>query len=319
MLAFRSRAARISGALAATALTTLVMVPATSATAVTGPEPAADTHPYAVRLQLGGEVDSRACTGTLVDRFWVLTATSCFAPVPGSEVAAGKPALKTTAILGNGQAVEVTEIAPRSDRDAALVRLATPVTDIRTARLATSAAASGADLTASGFGRTKTEWVPGKLHTGAFSVTATDATSLTVTGKGADALCKGDTGGPMLNAAGELVGVNSRSWQGDAWARPPRRPVREPSPRASTASPTGYGRPASPPLRSATPTATSACSSVGARPTTAPQPSRPTVTRSTPTSCGSSSRSPVAATRSATPTTTDASWCRGAPRSRARP
>ncbi|MFI8387912.1 RICIN domain-containing protein [Streptomyces sp. NPDC085540] len=220
MLAFRSRAARISGALAATALTTLVMVPATSATAVTGPEPAADTHPYAVRLQLGGEVDSRACTGTLVDRFWVLTATSCFAPVPGSEVAAGKPALKTTAILGNGQAVEVTEIAPRSDRDAALVRLATPVTDIRTARLATSAAASGADLTGAGFGRTKTEWVPGKLHTGAFSVTATDATSLTVTGKGADALCKGDTGGPMLNAAGELVGVNSRSWQGGCLGTP---------------------------------------------------------------------------------------------------
>ncbi|MFD3779719.1 trypsin-like serine protease [Streptomyces sp. NPDC058612] len=214
MFALRPRSARIGGLLAATAVTTLTMVPATSATAVTGPEATAGMHPYTVRLQLGGEADARACTGTLVDRFWVLTATSCFATTPGSPVAAGKPALKTTATLGNGKAVDITEIAPRTDRDAALVRLATPVADIKPAELAASTPAPNTDLTAAGFGRSKTEWVPGKLHTGTFSVNSTNATTLTVTGKGADALCKGDTGGPMLSKTGKLVGVNSRSWQG---------------------------------------------------------------------------------------------------------
>ncbi|MFF3849387.1 trypsin-like serine protease [Streptomyces sp. NPDC002328] len=214
MFALRPRPARTVSLLSVTALTTLAMVPTASATAVSGPEAAAGTHPYAVRLQLGADADSRTCSGTLVDRFWIMTAASCFAAAPGSPVGAGKPALKTTATFGDGKAVDITEIAPRTDRDAALVRLATPVAGITTAELAASAPAPGADLTAAGFGRTRTEWVPGKLHTGAFRVDSTDATTLTVTGKGADAICKGDTGGPLLNAAGQLVGVNSRSWQG---------------------------------------------------------------------------------------------------------
>ncbi|MEU3075332.1 trypsin-like serine protease [Streptomyces laurentii] len=208
------RPARITGLLAATAVISAGLIPATPAWAVNGPEAAAGAHPSAVKLNLGDEATSRACTGTLVDPLWVLTATSCFATVPGTSVPAGRPALETTVTLSDGTSVAGIEIAPRDDRDAALVRLATPVAGIKATALAGSVPAQGTDLTAVGFGRTKTEWVPNKPHTGAFTVSASDAGNLTLASKGTDAICKGDTGGPLLNAAGELVGVNSRSWQG---------------------------------------------------------------------------------------------------------
>ncbi|MET8756199.1 RICIN domain-containing protein [Streptomyces sp. NPDC004667] len=220
MSALRPRAARISGLLATAAVMSVGLIPATPSAAVSGPEAATGTHPYAVRINLGDEANSRACSGTLVDRFWVLTASSCFAATPGTPVTAGKPALKTTATLSDGKTVEITEIAPRDDRDAALVRLSTAVTTIAPAPLATAAPATGADLTAAGFGRTKTEWVPDKLHTGTFTVGPATATTLAITGKGADVLCKGDTGGPLLNSAGQVVGVNSRSWQGGCLGAP---------------------------------------------------------------------------------------------------
>lgn len=220
MSALRPRAARISGLLATSALLSTAVMTGTPAVALTGPAAAPGAYPYAVRLTIGGEADSRACTGTLVDRFWVLTAASCLAATPGSTVTAGKPALKTTATLSDGKAVEVTEVAPRPDRDAALVRLATPVTGIAAAPLATAAPATGAELTAAGFGRTKTEWVPDKLHAGTFILDSATSTTLAVTGKGGDAICKGDTGSPLLNAAGQVVAVNSRSWQGGCLGAP---------------------------------------------------------------------------------------------------
>ncbi|MER7466819.1 trypsin-like serine protease [Streptomyces sp. NPDC097981] len=214
MSAIRPRAARISGLLATSALLSTALITATPAVAVSGPEPAADAHPYAVRLNIGDEATSRACTGALVDRYWVLTAASCVATTPGTAVSAGKPALKTTATLSDGKTVEITEVSPRTDRDAALVRLATPVTGITPAPLAGAAPATGAELRAAGFGRTKSEWVPDKLHTGTFTLDSATSTTLAVTGKGTDAICKGDTGGPLLNASGQIVAVNSRSWQG---------------------------------------------------------------------------------------------------------
>ena len=107
---------------------------------------------------------------------------------------------------------------PRTDRDLVLARLATAATGLPWTRFAPAVPAAGTDLTAAGFGRTKTEWVPDKVHTGTFTTNASD--TVTVTGKGADAICKGDTGGPLLNAARLLVGVNSRSWQGGCLGTP---------------------------------------------------------------------------------------------------
>ncbi|MEU3750701.1 MULTISPECIES: S1 family peptidase [Streptomyces] len=214
MHALRPRTAQMTCLLATATALAAGLVSAGPAVALHGPEAPAGQHAYTVKLNIGDETNSRGCTGTLVDASWVLTAASCFGATPGAEVPAGKPALKTVVTLGDARTVEVSELAPRADRDVVLARLATPATGIAGVKRATTAPATGAELTAAGFGRTKTEWAPEKLHTGTFTTDSSTSTTLAVTGKGTDVLCKGDTGGPLLNAAGELVGVNSRSWQG---------------------------------------------------------------------------------------------------------
>ncbi|MEV7523863.1 trypsin-like serine protease [Streptomyces sp. NPDC091371] len=221
MSAHRPRTARISGLLVTTTAVAAGLVPAGSAQAVSGPEAAAGQHTSVVKLNIGDEANLRGCTGSLVDASWVLTAASCFAATPGTAVPAGAPALKTTVTLSDGKRVEVAELVPRTDRDVVLARLTTPAAGAAGITQASAAPAAGADLTAVGFGRTRTEWAPGKAHTGAFTLNTSDATTLTITGKGTDVICKGDTGGPLLNAAGELVGINSRSWQGGCLATDP--------------------------------------------------------------------------------------------------
>ncbi|MFD5149162.1 trypsin-like serine protease, partial [Streptomyces sp. NPDC058401] len=214
MSASRPRTAPISGLLVTATAVAASLVPAGSAQAVSGPEAAAGQHASVVKLNIGDEANGRGCTGSLVDVSWVLTASSCFASTPGTAVPAGAPALRTTVTLGDGRRVDVSELVPRTDRDVVLARLVTPVSGIALIKPSGTAPIAGVDLTAVGFGRTKTEWAPGKTHTGTFTADFSDSTTLAVTGKGTDSLCKGDTGGPLLNATGELVGINSRSWQG---------------------------------------------------------------------------------------------------------
>ncbi|MGE7388185.1 trypsin-like serine protease [Streptomyces sp. NPDC004126] len=210
----RTRAVRVGGLLAATAALSAGLLPLTPALAVNGPPADSGAYRHTVKLDLGTEDDSRACSGTLVDPRWVLTATSCFANTPGGTVPAGAPALPTTATFGDGTSTKVVEVVPRPDRDLALVRLHTPVTHISPAPLAASPPTASSTLTAAGFGRTKTDWVTDTVHAGAFSLDASTPTTLTITGTEERAICKGDTGGPLHNSGGEVVGVAVRSWQG---------------------------------------------------------------------------------------------------------
>ncbi|MFE2549859.1 FG-GAP-like repeat-containing protein [Streptomyces sp. NPDC059355] len=216
MSAIRPLRAPAAGVLVSATAVVAGLVPGGAAQAAVGTPAADGRYAYTARLAIGEEAGSRACTATLVDQWWIATAASCFASDPQQPggLAAGKPAVKATVTLSGGQRTEVTEIAPRADRDLVLARLAVPAVGATTAKLATTAPVAGRDVTAAGFGRTKTAWVPGKLHTAAFATTAVDATTMAVTGKGADSLCKGDTGAPVLNTAGALTAVAARSWQG---------------------------------------------------------------------------------------------------------
>ncbi|MFJ8712617.1 trypsin-like serine protease [Streptomyces violaceus] len=203
----------------------LLMCTAVPAAAVTGPSvPAADTtHAYAARIIVGDH--HRGCSGVLVDSEWLLTAASCFADNPAASLAvpAGKPRWKTTATIGRadltsttGAVREIVELVPRADRDAVLARLDRPVTAVSPIALATAAPAAGEELKLAGYGRSKTEWAPLNLRTGAFSVNAVAATTATITGKDGVSACMGDTGGPLVRLSGgkhQLVALTSRSYQ----------------------------------------------------------------------------------------------------------
>lgn len=192
--------------------------------ASTGSAVADNTYAFTARLEIG-EGDSRhACSGALVDTRWIMTAASCFSSGL-SELTPGKPALKTVATIGRadlttatGHVSDIVELVPRPGRDLVMARLAVPATGITPVSVATTSAAAGDTLTATGYGRTKTTWVPHQLHTASFNVDTTTDTTLGITGKTADdAICKGDTGGPLLrttNGKVELVGVSTHSWQG---------------------------------------------------------------------------------------------------------
>ncbi|MFF2953371.1 trypsin-like serine protease [Kitasatospora sp. NPDC057965] len=197
----------------------------TPANAVIGDTPPTGSYAFTAKLDIGD--GRRACSGALVDPYWIITAAGCFADDPArpTNVPAGPPALRTTATIGRtdltttaGQVRDIAELVPRTDRDLVLARLATPVTDITPLAVATTAPTTGEELRVTGFGRTATEWVPDKLHSALFTVGAVDPAGLAITPKApADAaVCKGDTGGPALRQLGdryELAAVNSRSWQ----------------------------------------------------------------------------------------------------------
>lgn len=220
-----SRRARLS-ALAATLLATPLAFSTLPATAVNGTPALAGTDAaaqltYVAKINVGEE---SACTGTLVAPQWVLTAASCFGTVGG--VPAGSPAVATTVTVGRtdltqtgGGVLPAVRLVPHADRDLVLVQLAARITDpaVKPVPLATTPAAAGEVLTLAGFGRTKTEWVPDKLHAGSFTVASATATTVDLNGSDTATVCQGDAGGPALrtvNGVTELVAVNSRSWQG---------------------------------------------------------------------------------------------------------
>ncbi|MFD9822865.1 FG-GAP-like repeat-containing protein [Streptomyces violascens] len=191
------------------------------ASALTGSDVTNNTYAFTAKLTIG---ENSACTGVLVAPQWVLTAASCFV-VDGKPAQAGKPAFKTTVTVGRndltqatGSVREAVELVPRTDRDVVMVKLSNRIQNVTPAKIATAAPTAGEPLQSAGFGRTKTEWVPDKLHSAAFTVASADATSVGLNGSADAVMCQGDAGSPALRAkqdgSVELVGINSRSWQG---------------------------------------------------------------------------------------------------------
>ncbi|MFF2750532.1 trypsin-like serine protease, partial [Kitasatospora sp. NPDC058048] len=218
------RPALKAGALAAAlagAMTTFATPPA----GATAGDPAANgSYAYTARIAIGDSF--RACTGALVDRYWVITSAACFADNPAQPTAVGEtPKWATTVTVGRtdltatgtGATSKVEKLVARPERDLVMAKLATPIDGIATLRVATTAPATTENLRVPGYGRTKTEWVPDKLHSGAFTLDTVNPTAIGTTGTAGAALCKGDTGAPVIRetaAGAELVAVVSRSWQG---------------------------------------------------------------------------------------------------------
>ncbi|MCX4690689.1 S1 family peptidase [Kitasatospora purpeofusca] len=215
---------KVATLVAAVAAAAVAPFTAPTANAAAG-DPAGDnSYAYTAHLAIGDNF--RACTGALVDRYWVVTAASCFADDPAQATGVGgAPKWRTTVTVGRtdlsatstGVSTEVVELVARADRDLVMAKLATPVDGITPLRVAGTAPVPSEKLRMPGYGRTKAEWVPNRLHSGVFTLTGVRATAVDTTGTAGAAVCKGDTGAPVVRengGVGELVAVASRSWQG---------------------------------------------------------------------------------------------------------
>ncbi|MEV6398097.1 trypsin-like serine protease [Streptomyces sp. NPDC051907] len=188
------------------------------AQAMDGDAAAAAEYRFAAKIDVGGV---RACTGTLINNQWVMTASSCFAENPGEALAAGAPKRKSTVVVGRtdltttaGEERQIVELAPRQDRDLVLAKLSAPVHGIRPLRPASTAPVADEKLKGVGFGRTKSVWVPNTAHAASFTAGQVRDTEVLVDGS---PVCKGDAGSPVFRETGgrlELAAVVSKSTHG---------------------------------------------------------------------------------------------------------
>ena len=89
-------------------------------------------------------------------------------------------------------------------RGLALIALARPVTGISPVPLGATPPAAGEQVTVVGYGRTGTEWVPGRPHSATFQLGQVAGGTAAFSGTAAGInLCLGDAGGPVLRGVGE--------------------------------------------------------------------------------------------------------------------
>ncbi|GIE79259.1 hypothetical protein Aph02nite_52090 [Actinoplanes philippinensis] len=203
--------------LAGSALIGAVLLPLAAgspAAAVAGPGATDTALSFAVKIEVGDTL--RACSGALLNRWWVVTAKACFDD--GAGVVAGRPVQRTTATIGRldlttsaGAVRTIDKVVPHPDRNVVLARLSQEAPGIAVAPVGQTAPAAGEQLVAAGFGRTADTWVPRQLHTGQFTVDEVTGATFQVSGTGGAAVCRGDAGGPILRSVGggyELVGLH---------------------------------------------------------------------------------------------------------------
>ncbi|MFE2498422.1 trypsin-like serine protease [Streptomyces scopuliridis] len=218
MISRRPRAARTAALLAAVVAAGVLSGP--PAQALAGDTATDGAYGFTAKIDIGGV---RACSGTLINNQWLISAASCFVddPAQASSLPAGAPARKSTATIGrtdltstSGEVRQIVDLVPRQDRDLVLAKLATPVYGIAPLRPAATAPTEGEVLKGAGYGRTKDTWIPDRLHTAAFTTGPVQDTAVNIDGT---PVCKGDTGAPAFREKDgrlELVAVASASWQG---------------------------------------------------------------------------------------------------------
>jgi len=186
------------------------------ATAITGGWGVPDgAYRFIVKIDNG---ETSTCTGILVAPRWVLTGKACL-------TTAANPAARTKAIIGrahlensDGPTLDLIGNVVHPTANLALGELASPVTDIKPARIATTAPVQGEVLKGAGYGRTESEWITDQLQLASFEVASVAPTTIGVVGRNpADATtCKGDAGGPAFrekSAVVEVVALHDASWQ----------------------------------------------------------------------------------------------------------
>jgi hypothetical protein len=203
-------AGAVAGALAAAA----------PAHAVDGGSPAPSTgYGFVASIQVGDAV--RGCSGALVDVEWVISLPSCFAE-PGTPLQTGPPPVAATVTVGTADLTAapgreqrtVTRLVPDATQTLVLAKLSAPVLGATPVRIGGTALSAGETLRVAGFGRTATDWVPGKLRTADLAVQAIGDTTINLAGSGV--LCRGDAGGPTLrvtSSGAELVALHGAAWQ----------------------------------------------------------------------------------------------------------